>query len=306
MTKKIIITGASSGIGAELVCCFASSEWIVLAVARRIELLRQLEQQYPKWVVPVVADVATDEGRHAVLHKLTPLDQGIYLIHNAGIAEPLPLENHDAEHWRRHLQINLEAPAVLTALLHRYLRGGRILSVSSSLAHRPGGALSAYSATKAALLALVKSWNAQFNKENIFFASVQPGTVNTPMQDKLRTYPVEQFPEVEMFQRFKTQNQLLSPEISAKFIKWLLCETTNDDFSKGEWNIYDTSHHQSWAKPGEVVQRDKCPGEKGTGAKAMYDTWKPFMNQYGKPMLYVLLGVLAGSVAQHYFCESAQ
>jgi len=95
----------------------------------------------------------------------------------------MPLDSITEIHWQQHFQINVEAPVLLTNLLLEHLRGGRVLVISSSLAHRPAGALTAYGASKAAMLTLKNSWNAEFNqKYNILFARAQPGTVDTPIQ----------------------------------------------------------------------------------------------------------------------------
>lgn len=255
MTKTLIITGASSGIGRALAKHLASLGNNVIAVARRKKELEELQSLYPQNIQIVTADITQEEGRIRVKQALPANAAGIYVVHNAGIALANLLGELSEEEWEKHYKINVTAPFLLTKILLPHLKnGGRVLHISTSLAHNPLAGVAAYGTSKAALYMLKEYCNAEFNDQGIYFGSVLPGAVNTPIQEKIRSYGPEQFPSVKTFQDFLKHGELLSPETVSKFITWLLLNVEANQFIADEWNIYDTSHHKHWSLPGEVVQ----------------------------------------------------
>jgi NADP-dependent 3-hydroxy acid dehydrogenase YdfG len=256
MIKTIIITGASSGIGYALAQWLAKSEHQVIAVARSKEALQQLQASYPANIKSVVADITQEEDRFKIKQALQPAQQGIYLVHNAGVATPCLLENLSEQIWDHHDFVNTKAPLFLTQLLLPHLKnGGRVLHISTGLAHKPLPGMLAYAMTKAAFYMLKEQCNVELNDQDIAFGSAMPGVVDTPIQTNIRNYDVSEFPAVDLFQGFQKHNELLSPMTAAKFLAWLLLETKQEEFIKGDWNIYDSSHQSHWAAPGEVKQR---------------------------------------------------
>lgn len=244
---KIIITGASDGIGKRTALEFAALGWDVLAVARREKNLQELKTQYPDQINYVVADITVEKDRNAIVSALSPQDKGIYLIHNAGIAAPNLLDKFDLDNWNRHFALNITAPAALTTLLLKHLQdGGRVLNVSTALAHRPAAALAAYTCSKAALFMLKEQWNIELGQYNILFGSVDPGIVDTDIQLTLRSQNDAVFPSLQRFKQLSEKKQLLDPATVAKFIAWLMTSVADADFIKGDWNIYDPAHQQLW------------------------------------------------------------
>ena len=161
----IMITGASSGIGAALVQEFSERNWRVIAIARRESLLLALHQKFPKQVSVVCADITTQSGLENILKVLSPYDTGIYLVHNAGTAEPQPLNDMDEALWDRHFALNVRAPMILTKMLLPYLKGGRVLNISSSAAHTPISGMAPYACSKAAFLMLTRQWSAELSRQ---------------------------------------------------------------------------------------------------------------------------------------------
>jgi len=80
-------------------------------------------------------------------------------------------------------------------------------------------------------------------------------TINTPIQQKLRLLNEAEFPSVNIFKGFLERNELLDPSVVAKFLTWLLFDVENENFIQGDWDIYNSSHHQYWSQSGEVKIR---------------------------------------------------
>jgi len=256
MPKLIVITGASSGIGKALAQHLAKTGHHVIAVGRNENALLELQKLHPFNIKIVAADITKPSDRIKILHALPLGEVGMYLVHNAGIAVPGSLANISEEDWDKHYLVNMKAPLFLTKLLLPHLiNGGRVLNISTGLAHKALSGLSAYGISKSALYMLKEYCNAELRNQGIVFGSAMPGVVDTPIQAHIREYNVSEFPSVELFHGFQQRDELLTPMTVAKFLGWLLFETTDEHFVKDDWNIYDTTHQHYWARNGEVKQR---------------------------------------------------
>lgn len=254
--KKIIITGSSSGIGKALAAHLASLGHQIIAVGRNQQALEELQKQYPDHIKIVIADINNKEDQLQIKAALNPNETGVFLVHNAGIATPRLISEMSEEEWDQHYLTNVRSPLFLTKLLLPHLKnGGRVLNISTSLAHKSMAAMSAYGVSKCALFMLKEYFNIEFKENNIAFASAMPGVVDTPIQEKMRTNDSKIFPEVEIFKGFFQRGELLPPSTVAKFLSWLLLNVENEKFIKGDWDIYDSSHHAEWAKLGEIKSR---------------------------------------------------
>jgi short-subunit dehydrogenase len=170
-----LVTGAGSGIGAEL--------------AGRLEARGDT-------VVRLTRDVVDLEDAAAVLAWARgwegPLDS---LCHVAGAVELSPVADLDLADWQRQIAVNLTAPAVLTGPLLPALRaaGGTVVFVSSSAGLVAHAAWSAYAASKFGLRALADSLRAEEAGNGVRVTTVFPSRTATPMQEKVheqegRTY----------------------------------------------------------------------------------------------------------------------
>lgn len=256
MPKTIIITGASSGIGKALAHCLAKAGHTVIAVGRNKASLDELTLSAPENIRAVVADITKGEDRIKIKDALLPDERGIYLVHNAGIAIPTVLTELTEEEWDQHYLVNTKAPVFLTKLLLPHLQnGGRILNISTGLAHNALPGFSAYGVSKAALYLMKEYLNTELHDQDIACGSAMPGIVDTPIQEHIRSTSITRFPAVGLFQGFKQRDELLAPETAAKFLAWLLMDTDKEQFIKGDWDIYDTSHQPHWANSSEVKKR---------------------------------------------------
>ncbi|NCT56388.1 MAG: SDR family NAD(P)-dependent oxidoreductase [Legionella sp.] len=239
-----IITGGSRGIGAALAKALTSRKQRVLIIGRHQQALQHIAATSP-YIDLVCADVATSSGREAILSYLEniPAIQG--LIHNAGSIEPIqPMRDLDEQAWRAMMSINLDASFFLTQKLLNKLESGRVLHISSGAAHFPVAGWAPYCVSKAGLSMLTRCW--QTECPNMAFASVMPGIADTAMQAIIRKSEHLAPEKHQFFHNLKNNNQLVSPEIVAAFLTWLLLDIAPERYISHEWDIYDASHHAEW------------------------------------------------------------
>lgn len=242
MREIAVITGAGSGIGRALTQQLIDDGYAVIAIGRRMETLTITQQKDTTNIHLMQVDLAKPKEIKSLENYLTTNNIKIkFLIHNAAVLEPIGnILEIDIDDFKYHLAINLEAPLVLTKLCLPYIStNGRILHISSGAAHHVIRGWGCYCVSKAALLALYNVLKNDLQKFNVIIGSIYPGIVDTPMQERIRNYDKKDFPELELFQSFKKNGKLLSPEKVASCLSYLLLNTTNAEFSDHDWDIKD-------------------------------------------------------------------
>ena len=186
--KKILITGATGGIGKALVKKFISLEGNVLATGTKIEKLDALKKEFPK--INILKFDISDHSKieefiENVSSQLTGLD---VLVNNAGInMDNLSLRMKDEE-WKKVIDINLGSTfflckyAIKKMLKNKY---GRIVNITSIVGHTGNLGQSNYAASKAAIIAMSKSLAIEYAKKNITINCVSPGFIQSKMTDNI-------------------------------------------------------------------------------------------------------------------------
>ena len=248
MKKHILITGGGTGIGRALAKRFADKGWLVTIVGRRVELLKEVAQEHPNKIISISADVGKIQDREKIVAEAKgTLD---LLVHNAAVLGPVgPILDQNPEDWRTHMAINVEGPLFLTqALLPNLVENSRVVHISSGAAHQgiPGWGM--YCTSKAALLMLGQLLKDELAQRNIWFGSVRPGIVDTPMQAEIRSLEPENFPMVEQFRQYKATGSLVTSELVAQYLEWLLLEISGPQLGEREWDIRDAEWQSTWQK----------------------------------------------------------
>lgn len=186
MQNRVVVTGASSGIGAATARRFAAEGWTVIAVARRADRLAALAAEVPG-VEVVVADL-TEEAGVARLREAVAAGGAIHaLVNNAGGAFGLAsVEAGDPADWRAMFEVNVLAVKNVVAALLPALRAGAvergvadILTVTSIAAHVPYEGGAGYNAAKAGAHMLTAVLRLELAGEPIRVLEVAPGMVKT-------------------------------------------------------------------------------------------------------------------------------
>ena len=199
--KNILITGASGGIGNELVKKFLSLGGNVLGTGTKSEKLDILKKKYPSIKVKrfdISEHSRIEEFIENVTLELGGLD---ILINNAGTNfDNLSLRMRDEE-WKKVIDINLTSTFLLSKYsIKKMLKNkfGRIVNITSVVAHTGNLGQSNYSASKAGIIGMSKSLAIEYAKKNITVNCVSPGFIISDMTmniaEKVKLYLTSRIP----------------------------------------------------------------------------------------------------------------
>jgi uncharacterized oxidoreductase len=186
--KVVLVTGASSGIGRELVRSLVSRSATVVAAGRDPDRLAEVAAAH-QCVVSVRADLGRAEGRRMLAEEIVRLGGIDTLINNAGTQTQVDARRPvEWDVLDREIELNLAAPIHLThLLLPGLLRRGTsnepsvVVNITSGLALAPKAAAAPYCATKAGLRSYTKALRWQLRDENVRVVEALPPLVKTPM-----------------------------------------------------------------------------------------------------------------------------
>ncbi len=186
--KKVIITGATGGIGNELVKKFSSLEANILATGTNDTKLDNLKKNFSNIEI-LKFDISDHLKIENFIEEASSKINGIdILINNAGITlDNLSLRMKNEE-WQKVIDINLTSAfymckyAIKKMLKNKY---GRIINITSIVGHTGNLGQSNYSASKAGMIAMSKSLAIEYAKKNITINCVSPGFIETNMTDKI-------------------------------------------------------------------------------------------------------------------------
>ena len=193
--KQILLTGASSGIGAVLASMLAKEGADLVLLARRKERLQevadQIKQQFgnDRKIVLVDGDITDPDVRQrAVQSAIEQLGGLDILINNAGVGAMARIEDSTQETLRRIFEVNFFSLFELTQLALPHLKKGTepmVVNLSSIVGLRGVPHYGVYGSAKFAVTGLSESMRAEFSKHGIDVLLVCPGTTETEFFDVL-------------------------------------------------------------------------------------------------------------------------
>ena len=199
MSKKIWITGASSGIGRALAIKFANEGWQVAVSARRENLLQDLNKNnlnIHSFPLDIKDASKAKKIFQDIIEKFQTVDICVFCT---GIHDPESEKKLSAEKIREIMETNFFGTVNCIMAVNTYFRerkNGHISIVSSVAAYRGFPAASGYCASKAALTSLAESLYFDFKRYNVRVSVVSPGFIKTPLTDKNKfSMPMIKSPE---------------------------------------------------------------------------------------------------------------
>lgn len=189
MNKTILVTGASKGIGFETSLELSRNNHTVIAVARSEEKLNQLIASASSGkIISIPADLTEESDLKKIEDEISAFDKIDGLINNAGDIHKGNLVDTDLSIWKNLFNVNVFAVVRLIQVLKPKLNSGSHIVNISSMSGFQGslkfGGLTAYGASKAAIVGLSEVLSTEFAKEKIAVNCLCLGAVQTEMFEK--------------------------------------------------------------------------------------------------------------------------
>ncbi len=199
--KKILITGASGGIGGALVKKFISLGGTVLGTGTKIDKLDLIKKNHPTAKIKqfnISQHLAIEDFIDTVASELGGID---VLINNAGVnVDNLSLRMKDEE-WKKVIDINLTSTFLLSKYAVKKMlknKFGRVVNITSVVGHTGNLGQANYAASKAGIIGMSKSLAIEYAKKNITINCVSPGFITSDMTmniaEKMKLYLTSRIP----------------------------------------------------------------------------------------------------------------
>jgi 3-oxoacyl-[acyl-carrier protein] reductase len=211
---NVVVTGASRGIGLGIATTLARSGYDVVAVARHLRpaLETAMAQHANLRFLPIdLVDFASLPGQVRQLRN--QIGQIYGLVNNAGVGTAGILSTMPDEQIAQVIQTNVIAPITLTKYVISSMmsaRSGRVVNITSVVASAGYSGLSAYSASKAAMIGFTRSLAREIGSLGITVNAVAPGFVATEMTHDLSEKQRQQIERRSALQRMTTVDDVAS------------------------------------------------------------------------------------------------
>ena len=194
--RTALITGASHGLGLAITSAYVKAGCSVVICARNRNELDKARRQVARLagkdqkVVALEADVSKEnDAKRLVKTALNEFSQLHILVNNAGIYGPKGLiEDVDWKKWKEAMQINVMGSAYLCRLVLPHMKAhgyGKIIQLSGGGATNPLPRISAYAASKAAIVRFAETLAEEVRENHIDVNSMAPGALNTRLLDEV-------------------------------------------------------------------------------------------------------------------------
>ena len=182
--KKILVTGASSGIGFETCRAIVRQGGTFIAVARRVDFLEKLIEECGSQNSFIAADLSQMDDIKAIVDAIENIDG---IVHSAGIVSLAPVKFYSEQLMNQMRSINFDSITYIVNLIFKKKKinkGSSIVLVSSvaGIFGMKGNGI--YAASKGALIAISKVWANEFAVSKTRVNCVSPGMVKTEITSK--------------------------------------------------------------------------------------------------------------------------
>ena len=186
--KKILITGATGGIGNSLVEKFNSFGALIFATGTNQKKLEDLKNKFNNINVEKLKLDEHDKIEKFIDNVAEKMDGIDVLVNNAGINLDNLSIRLSEENWKKVLDINLTASFLMSKFVIKKMlkkKYGKIINITSIVGHTGNLGQANYSASKAGIVAFSKSLAIEYAKKNININCVSPGFIKTNMTDNI-------------------------------------------------------------------------------------------------------------------------
>jgi len=223
--KKIIVTGATGGIGNSIVERLSDAGAKILATGTRIEKLEELKSKFKNTDILKFDISKGDEIEEFIENATKQLGGGLdCLINNAGITQDNLAIRMNIDEWKKVIDINLTSTFLLSKFAVKKMlknKYGKIINITSVVGHTGNLGQVNYTASKAGIVAMSKSLAIEYAKKNININCISPGFIKTEMTDKID----EKFKEVIISKI--PSSRLGEPEDVANVVLFLASDQSN-------------------------------------------------------------------------------
>ncbi len=187
-----VITGATSGIGAEFARRFAANGYDLVVTGRRkdkiSQLVKEIEERYGTQVETILCELSNPDHLDRLVRRLIEKDEVAALVNNAGFGIGTEFAEAEVDTFLAMLRVHVETAvrlvhAVLPAMRKR--QRGTIINVSSLMSALPAPTSSVYSGTKAFLTLFTESLHMELRRDNIRVQALLPGYTRTDFHDQM-------------------------------------------------------------------------------------------------------------------------
>ena len=187
--KKIIVTGASGGIGNSIVKRLSECGANILASGTRIEKLEELKSQC-KDIKILKFDISqSDKVEDFIENATNELGGNLEcIVNNAGITQDNLAIRMSLDEWKKVIDINLTSTFLLSKFAIKKMlknKSGKIINITSVVGHTGNLGQANYTASKAGIVAMSKTLAIEYAKKNININCISPGFIKTAMTDKI-------------------------------------------------------------------------------------------------------------------------
>jgi NAD(P)-dependent dehydrogenase (short-subunit alcohol dehydrogenase family) len=187
--KRVLVTGASSGLGAHFAEVLTEHGAHVVAAARRLDRLAALAtacKSLPGRIIPLALDVGSVAEIETGLAEASRLLGGLdVLVNNAGIAEPARALDLTEAQWDAHLDVNLKgcffAAQAAARIMAGQENGGAIINIASILGERVAASVAPYAVSKAGLIQMTKALALEWARHKVRVNALAPGYIVTDL-----------------------------------------------------------------------------------------------------------------------------
>jgi 3-oxoacyl-[acyl-carrier protein] reductase len=187
--KKIIVTGASGGIGNSIVKRLNDNGANILASGTKVEKLEKLKSEFTNIKILRFDISQIDKIEEFLEQASNELGGNVdCIVNNAGITQDNLAIRMSLEEWKKVIDINLTSTFLLSKFAIKKMlknKSGKIINITSVVGHTGNLGQANYTASKAGIIAMSKSLAIEYAKKNINVNCISPGFIKTAMTDKI-------------------------------------------------------------------------------------------------------------------------